>query len=141
MEDKIDNKEEQTELETDPDEEEKDDINIDDERERHRKNVFEDNEGGVDEKALLHAKLWDLYLNEKEKLVKDKYLVEVVGTIRKMCFGKWLVIMWWKIQVITKTSDLGCLIILFSIRTSRGVVREECSRPYLKMLIKLWPGD
>ena len=22
-----------------------------------------------------------------------------------------------------------------------GVVREECSGPYLKMLIKLWPGD
>ena len=20
-------------------------------------------------------------------------------------------------------------------------MREECSRPYLKMLIKLWPGD
>ena len=22
----------------------------------------------------------------------------------------------------------------------KGVVREECSEPYLKMLIKLWPG-
>ena len=41
------------ELENDPDEEEKDDINIDDERERHWRNVFEDNEGGVDEKAFL----------------------------------------------------------------------------------------
>ena len=57
------------ELEIDPDEEEKDDINIDNERERHWRNVFEDNEGGVDEKALLHAQRWDLYLNEKEKLV------------------------------------------------------------------------
>ena len=53
------------ELEIDSYEEEKDDINIDDERERHQRNVFEDNEGGVDEKALLHAKRWDLYLNEK----------------------------------------------------------------------------
>ena len=26
-------------------------------------------------------------------------------------FGKWLVIMWWKIQLITKTSDLGGLIL------------------------------
>ena len=52
-EDRIENKEEQTELENDPDEEEKDDINIDDERERHWKYVFEDNEGCVDEKALL----------------------------------------------------------------------------------------
>ena len=34
-EDKIDNKEEQTELENDPDEEDMDDVNIDDERERH----------------------------------------------------------------------------------------------------------
>ena len=74
-EDKIDNKEEQMELENDPDEEEKDDINIDERRERHWRNVFEDNEGGVDEKALLHAKSCYLYLNEKESLVKGKYLV------------------------------------------------------------------
>ena len=65
MEYNIDNKEEHMELENDPDEEEKDDINIDDERERHWRNVFEDNEGGMDDKALLHAKRWDLYLNEK----------------------------------------------------------------------------
>ena len=64
-EDKIDNKEEQTELENDTDEEEKDEINIHGERERYWRNVFEDNEGGVDEKALLHAKRWDLDLNKK----------------------------------------------------------------------------
>ena len=58
------------ELEIDPDEEEKDEINIDDERERHLRNISEDNEGGVDEKALLHANRWDLYLNEKEKNCK-----------------------------------------------------------------------
>ena len=67
------------ELEIDPDEEKKDDINIDDERERHWKNVFVDNERGVDEKALLHAKRWGLYLYEKDKLVKGNYSVEVVG--------------------------------------------------------------
>ena len=70
-------------MENDPDEEEKDDINIDDERERHWRIFFEDNEGGVDEKALLHAKPWDLYLNKKEKLVKGKYSVEVVGHNKK----------------------------------------------------------
>ena len=69
-EDKIDNKEEQMELENGPDEEEKDDINIDNERERHWRNVFEENEGGVDEKALLHAKRWGLYFNEKGKTCK-----------------------------------------------------------------------
>ena len=64
-EDEIENKEEQMELDIDPDKEEKDDINIDDERERHWRKNFEDNEGGLDYKALLHAKRWDLYLNEK----------------------------------------------------------------------------
>ena len=54
------------EFDIDPDEEDKDDINIDDERERHWRNVFEDNEGGVDEKALLHAKCWD-YISTKRK--------------------------------------------------------------------------
>ena len=109
------------ELENDPDEEEKDDINIDDKRERHWRNVFEDNEGGVDEKALLHAKRWDLYLNEKEKLVKGKYLVEVVGHDKKRYFGKWLEIMWWNSPVITLTSDLGGLILIFSMKTRRGL--------------------
>ena len=66
-EDEIENKEEQMELEIDPDEEEKDNINTDDKRERRWRNIFEENEGGVDKKALLHAKRWDLYLNEKEK--------------------------------------------------------------------------
>ena len=79
-EDGVDSKDEQAELENDPDEEEMDNVNIDDERERHWRNVLEDNEGGVgDKKALLHANRWYLYINEKEQLVKGKYLVEVVG--------------------------------------------------------------
>ena len=42
------------------------DVNLDDERERHWRMVFEDNDGGMDyEKALLHAKRWDVYVNEK----------------------------------------------------------------------------
>ena len=82
-EDGIDNKEEQTELENDADEEENYDVNIYDERERQWRNVFEDNEGGADEKVLLHAKRWDLYLNKKEKLVNVKYSVEVVGNDKK----------------------------------------------------------
>ena len=60
-------------MENNPDEEEKDDVNIDDKRERHWTKHFEENEGGADEKSLLHAKRWDLYLNEKESLVKGKY--------------------------------------------------------------------
>ena len=73
-EDGVESKEEQAELENDPDEGEMDDGNIDDKRERHWRNVFDDNAGGVDDKkALLHAKRWDLYVNEKEQLVKGKY--------------------------------------------------------------------
>ena len=65
-EDGVDSKEEQAELENDPDEEEMDDVNIDEERERHWRNFLEDNEGGADDKkALLHAKRWGLYVNEK----------------------------------------------------------------------------
>ena len=52
-------------------------------RERHWRNIFEDNEGGVDEKALQHAKRWYLYLNEKEILVKGKYSLEFVGHDKK----------------------------------------------------------
>ena len=40
--------------------------------------VIEDNAGGVDdEKTLLHAKRWDIYVNKRGKLVKGGYLVEV----------------------------------------------------------------
>ena len=53
-------------MEDDPDEEDMDDINLDDKRERHWRMVFEDNGGGVDdEKALLHANRWYIYINEK----------------------------------------------------------------------------
>ena len=53
------------ELDNYPDEEEMDGVNTNNESERHWRNVSKDNEGCVDEKALLHAKCWDLYLNEK----------------------------------------------------------------------------
>ena len=62
----VDSKEEQADVEDDPDEEEMDDVNLYNERERHWRMVFEDNDGGVDNaKELLHAKRWDLYVNEK----------------------------------------------------------------------------
>ena len=61
-----------------------DDVNIDDEMECHWRNVFEDNEGGVDNKmALLHAKRLDLYVNKREQLAKGKYSVEFVGHDKK----------------------------------------------------------
>ena len=66
-------------MENDPDEEEMDDANLYDKREGHWRMAFEENGGGVgDAKTLLHAKRWDVYVNEKEKLVKVGYSVEVV---------------------------------------------------------------
>ena len=80
----VDSKEEQTDVEDDIDEEEMDDINLDDERERNWRMVFADNDGGVDdEKALLHAKRWDLYINDKAELVKGGYSVEVFSHDKK----------------------------------------------------------
>ena len=72
------------ELVDDPDEEEMDNINLDDERECHWRMVFEDNDGGVDDaKALLHAKRWYIYVNEKEKIVKGGYLVQFLVVTRR----------------------------------------------------------
>ena len=57
-----------------------DDVNLYYGRERHWRTVFEDNYGGLDDaKALLHTKMWDVYVNKMEKLVKGWYLVEVVS--------------------------------------------------------------
>ena len=41
-----------------------DDVNLDDERERHWRMVFEENDGGLDDKkALLYTNRWDVYVN------------------------------------------------------------------------------
>ena len=43
-----------------------DDVNIYDDMELHWRVVSEENYGGVDDKkTLLHAKMWDIYMNEK----------------------------------------------------------------------------
>ena len=95
----------------------------------------------MDEKALLHAKRWDLYLNEKEKLVKGKYSVEVVGHDKKRVL--WEVVGDHVVEEPCDHEDIGLRGFDFNIldEDEEGVVREECSGPYLKMLIKLWPGD
>ena len=71
-------------MEDDHDEEEIEGVKLDYEREHHWRMVFEDNDGGVDDKkALLHTKRWYVYVNEKENLIKGGYLVEVVGSDRE----------------------------------------------------------
>ena len=70
----VDSKEDQAEVEDDTNEEETDNTNSYNERGRHWRMVSEENDGGADDaKALLHAKRWAVYVNEKEKLVKGGY--------------------------------------------------------------------
>ena len=67
-------------MDDNPDEEEMGNVNLDDKRERHWRMVFEDNSGGAENaKTLINYKGWYIYTNEKEKIVKGGYLVEVVS--------------------------------------------------------------
>ena len=67
----VNSKEEQADVEYACNEEETEDVKLDNERECHWRMVFNDNGGGVDDKKeLLHAKRWDVYVNEKEELIQ-----------------------------------------------------------------------
>ena len=66
------------------------DVNLDDVMERHWRIVFEDNDGGVyNKREFLHTNMWDVYMNEKEKIIKGGYYVEIVGSDGKRFFGNW----------------------------------------------------
>ena len=42
--------------------------------------VFQENDGGVDdEKEIIHAKRWYVYIKEKKTLIKGLYSVKVSG--------------------------------------------------------------
>ena len=105
--------------------------------------MFEENDGGVeDAKALLHAKRWYVYVNEKEKLVKGGYLVEVVGHDKKKVI--WKVVDDHVVEDPNHHDDIGLLGFDFKIfdKDEEGVVREGSSKfPYLLILIKLWPEN
>ena len=52
--------------------------------------VFEGKYGGVDDKkALLHANIWGVYVNEKKKLIKGWYLVRFLVLTGMRFVGKW----------------------------------------------------
>ena len=60
------------------------DVKIEDDRELHWRMVFGGNYLGMDnKKTLLHANMWDVYVNKTEKLIKGEYLAEVVSSDRK----------------------------------------------------------
>ena len=64
-----------------PDEEEVEYLILDNKREHHWRMVFEGNDGGVDdEKVILHANKWDVYMSEKKALIKGEYYVELSGS-------------------------------------------------------------
>ena len=121
----VDSKEEQVDGEDDPDEEEMDDINLDDKRERHWRMVSEDNDGGVDDaKTLLYAKRWDIYVNEKENLVKGGYLVEVVVHDKKKVL--WEVVNDHFVEDPTDHDEIGLqgLISMFSTKMRRVLLEK-----------------
>ena len=101
--------------------------------------MSEENGGGFDGvKPLIHAKRWDVYANEKEKIVKRGYSVEVVVHEKKKVL--------WEVvddNVVEKPTDheeiglRGFDLNLFD-KDYEGVGREGSSEfPYLIMLIKL----
>ena len=72
--------------------------------------------------------------------MKVKYSVEVVGHDKKKLL--WEVVGDHVVEDPSDHEDIGLRGFDFNIfdEDDEGVVREECSGPYLKMLIKLWPG-
>ena len=139
----VESKEDQVDVEDEPDEEEMDDVNFYDERERHWKMVFEDNAGGVDyAKALIHARRWDVYVNEKGKLVKGGYLVEVVGHDGKKVLSG--VVNDHVVEELADHDEIGLqgFHFKFSGEGEKGVGTEGSSEfPSLLILIKVWPVD
>ena len=130
-------------MEDNTDEEEMEDVNLDNDRELHWRMVFEDNDGGVDDaNALLHAKRWDIYVNEKENLVMCRYLVEFVSNDKKKVL--WEVVNDHVVEEPTDHEEIGLRGVGFNIfdEYEEGVVIEGSSEfPYLLILIKLWTGD
>ena len=66
------------------------DVRLDDEREHHWRMVLEDNYEGVDnEKSLLHAKRWDVYMNNKNRLLRVVIMWKCQVLMGTCLFGKW----------------------------------------------------
>ena len=60
-----------------PDEE---DMGLDNKKQHHQGMVFEDSGGGVgEEKTILHANIWYVYMKQKWLLIKGGYYVEGSG--------------------------------------------------------------
>ena len=105
--------------------------------------VFQDNDGGLDDKKeFLHAKRWDVYVNEKENIIKGWYLVEVIGYDGKQVL--WELIDNHVVQEDNDNDQIGLRGFYFNFfeKDKEGVGREGLHEyHYLSMLSKLWTGD
>ena len=78
--DGVDRKEYQADVGPDPDEEVMEDVRLDEKIKRQWRMIFEGNDGGLDnQEAIIHSKRWDVYMNEKNALIRGGYSVEVSG--------------------------------------------------------------
>ena len=117
---------------------EKKDIRFNDIREYHWRDIAEEN----DNKKKIHALRWNLYVKEKEELITREFLVSVPhpkgGTIVWTCV---------KDHVIDEKEDYkeiglrGFDYSLFEEKEGGGKQEGLDGYPYLKHIIKLWPGD
>ena len=124
--------------EIDPDPDEMEDISFN--------KIWEDNWRDLEEekkkKKKIHALIWNVYVKEKEELITRAFLVSVphtkLGTIVWTCV---------KDHVIDEKEDYkyiglrGFDYSLFYGKEGGGKREGLYGYPYLKHLIKLWPGD
>ena len=83
----------------------------------------------------------DVYVNEREKIFKGGYLVEVVVYDQKKVLWEVAKDNSQKSQMIMMRQYYRGLISIYFNTYKKGVVREGFSEfPYLLMLIKLWTG-
>ena len=95
-----------------------------------------------DKNALLHAKRWDVYVNEKEELIQGGYLLEVVGSEKNKVL--WEVVDNHVVEYPTDHDEIGLQGFDLNVfdKDEKGLVREGSSEfPYLLMSIKIWPGN
>ena len=82
--------EEQADMDPDPDGEETEDLIPDEKRYHHWRMVFKENDGGAeDQKVILHAKIYYIYINKKKRLLRVGIMFNFQVLMGRRFFGKW----------------------------------------------------
>ena len=124
--------------ERDPDLNEMEDIRFDEIREDHWREIAEEK----NDKKKIHSLRWNIYVEEKEDLITRDFLVSVPHPEGGTIFWTGL-----KDHIIDENEDYkeiglrGFDYRLFEEGEGRGKLEVLYGYPYLKHLIKLWPGD